>query len=81
MAGSSKKLSEPESFQITLPRQAYDYLTYLAWQGRGGSTIQEVARQILVEILDRRLCDGWHKHEVPVPTAPIPKEEPAQGRG
>ena len=72
MAGSGPKLSKSEPFQITLPKQAFEYLTYLAWQGKGGSTVPEVARQILVEVLDQRLSQGWHKAEVPVPMIPAP---------
>jgi hypothetical protein len=65
----SKNLSKPGQCQITLPKQTFDYLTYLASVGKGGSSVPEVAAYILVEVLNQRLADGWHKPEVPMPVA------------
>jgi hypothetical protein len=63
----SKNLSEPGKFQVTVPKQTYDYLIYLASIGKGGSSVPEVASFLLAEVLNQRLADGWHKPEVPVP--------------
>lgn len=60
-------LSTPSKFQITLPKQAHDYLTYLATIGKGGSNVPDVATFILIEALNQRLADGWHGPLVPTP--------------
>ena len=64
----AKKLSEPEKLTVSLPKQHYEYLTYLAWQGRLGNTEPDVAAHILIEEIDRRLVSGYHKIEIPKPT-------------
>lgn len=70
----SKNLSQPGQFQITVPKQANDYLTYLASIGKGGSSVSDVAAFLLTEIVNQRLADGWHKPEVPVPPGSAPGE-------
>jgi hypothetical protein len=68
-------LSNGGKFQVTLPKQAFDYLTYLASIGKGGSNVPDVATFILLETLNQRLADGWHKPDVPVPVGGIPAAE------
>ena len=60
-------MSKGGKFQITLPKQTHDYLAYLASIGKGGSSIPDVAAFVLIETLNQRLADGWHKPEVPAP--------------
>ena len=55
------------SFQVTVPKQTHDYMTYLASIGKGGSSVPDVAAFVLIETLHQRLADGWHKPEVPAP--------------
>jgi hypothetical protein len=71
----SKNLSEPGKFSMTVPKQTMDYLTYLASIGKGGSSVPEVASFLLVELLNQRLAEGWHKFEVPVPVNQLPAAE------
>lgn len=61
----AKKLSLTVRCSLTLPKQTYDYLTFLANQGRLGATEPEVAAHILIEELDRRLSAGYHRSVVP----------------
>lgn len=71
MTHVSKNLSKPTSFQVTVPKQTNDYLTYLASIGKGGSSVPEVAASFLVELVSQRLAEGWHKPEVPKPVEPL----------
>lgn len=69
-------LSTPGKFQITVPKQSFDYLAFLASIGKGGSSIPDVAVFVLVETLNERLANGWHKPEVPAPVGtPLPSIE------
>ena len=72
MAGANQKLSEPgEPFQVTVPKQVYDYLTYLASIGKCGSSIKDVAIFLLTETVNERLDKGWHLTQVPAPAGGI----------
>jgi hypothetical protein len=61
----AKSRSKPEQVTVSLAKQHYDYLTYLATKGFLGTAEHEVAAHILTEELDRRLVSGYHKNEVP----------------
>jgi hypothetical protein len=60
-------VSTPTKFQVTVPKQVHDYLYYLASIGKGGSSVPDVATFILIEAVNQKLADGWHKPEVPTP--------------
>lgn len=57
----AKNLSEPVQFTVSLPRQHFDYLTYLATIGRLGTTESGVAEQILIRELDAKEEAGYPK--------------------
>ena len=57
----AKNLSEPVQITLSLPKQHYDYLTYLATIGRLGVTESEVAAQMLIRELDAKEEVGYPK--------------------
>lgn len=57
----ARNLSEPEQFTISLPKQHYDYLVFLATTGRLGTTVPDVAAQILIRELDAKEESGYPK--------------------
>lgn len=57
----AQKRSEPESVTISLPKQHYEYLTYLASIGRFGVTESEVAAVLLIRELDAKEEAGYPK--------------------
>lgn len=67
-------LSSPGKFQITVPKQAHEYLIYLATIGKGGSSVPDVAAFLLVETINERMASGWHDPKVPAVIAPQPAE-------
>jgi hypothetical protein len=60
MAGKKKNLSDPGRFQVTVPKDTFDYLTALAKRGRLGSTEPEVAAHLVVRAVDEMLRGGYH---------------------
>jgi len=60
MAGKKKNLSDPGRFQVTVPKDTFDYLTALAKRGRLGSTEPEVASFLIVRAVDEMFTGGYH---------------------
>jgi len=57
---------KPEPLAVTLPKQAFDYLVYLAEQGRLGPSENDVAAHILVREIDKMLVSKYHEITAPV---------------
>ncbi len=68
----ARNLSDTESVTVSLPKETYEYLTYLAWRGRLGATEADVASHILVERVDELLKSGYHNLQVPKPMIAAP---------
>jgi hypothetical protein len=60
MVGKKKNLSDPGRFQVTVPKDTFDYLTALAKKGRLGSTEPEVGSFLIVRAVDDMLKGGYH---------------------
>lgn len=60
MAGPPKKLSDSKSFQVTVPKDTYDYLTNLAKKGRLGATESEIGSLLITRAVDEMLTSGYH---------------------
>jgi hypothetical protein len=66
----ARNLSDTVPVSLSLPKETYDYLTFLAWKGRLGATEADVASHILIERVDELLKSGYHDLEVPKPMVP-----------
>lgn len=58
---------------VSLPKEEFDYLTFLATRGRFGSTRDEVASHLLIRELDGMLEAGFPKMRVPEYPEPGPE--------
>jgi hypothetical protein len=65
MAGAPKNLTKPKGFQVTVPKDTYDYLTLLASKGRLGSKESDVASHIIIREVDAMLRAGYHNLDFP----------------
>jgi len=65
--GAPGSKGEPKKFQVTLPREHFDYLTLLASIPRYGVIENDVAAYLLIRELDRMFKAGEHKETVPRP--------------
>lgn len=65
--GRPKKSPDADvTFEITIPRQHYEYLEYLGDKKRRlGINAKRVAEQILISDLDDRFRNGYHLKEIP----------------
>lgn len=53
------------SFQVTIPKQLYSYLGFLAQQSVLGVSESEVASYLLRKRLEKLLKTGFHKIDIP----------------
>jgi len=60
MAGAPRKLTDSRSFQVTVPKDTFDYLTNLAKKGRLGGTESEIASLLVTRTVDEMLVAGYH---------------------
>jgi hypothetical protein len=65
--GRPKKPPDADvTFEVTLPRHHFNYLTYLALTKRRlGTTAREAAEHILIRDLDEMFRTGYHAKEIP----------------
>ena len=63
-AGPKKKLSEPKSFQISLPRETYDYLERLGRLGKLGNKVHTITEYIVIREVDAMRQAGYHKQTI-----------------
>jgi len=63
--GPPKKIGETKSFQITVPKPLWDYLTYLAAHSMLGTAEGEVAAHILIRELNTMFTTGYHNRRIP----------------
>jgi len=57
--------SDARARDLTLPREAFDYLVLLATLGKLGRTENEVATHILVREVYAMLERGFHEQRIP----------------
>jgi len=57
--------SEARSLNLTLPREAFDYLVLLVMRGKPGRTENEVATHILVREVYALVDRGFHELKIP----------------
>ncbi len=62
--GPKSKLSEPESFQISLPRETYDYLVRLGRLGKLGNKVHTIVEHIVIREVDAMRQSGYHKQTI-----------------
>lgn len=62
--GPKRKLSDPESFQISLPRETYDYLVRLGQLGKLGNKVHTIAEYIVIREVDAMRRSGYHKQTI-----------------
>ena len=63
--GAPTKPGEPASFQLTIPKPAYDYLTFLAVHSMLGRSENEVAGHLLIWELDKLFQADYHNKRIP----------------
>ena len=63
--GPPGNIGDPKSFQVTIPKHHYDYMTLLAKKSRLGLIESDVAAHILVRELDEMFQTGYHEREIP----------------
>jgi hypothetical protein len=55
-----KKITDSKSFQVTVPKDTFDYLTNLARKGRLGGTESEIGSLLITRTVDEMLRTGYH---------------------
>ena len=60
--------SDARALNLTLPREAFDYLVLLATLGKLGRTENEVATHILVREVYAMHARGFHDMRIPPPS-------------
>ena len=63
--GPPGNIGDSKSFQVTIPKHHYDYMTLLARKSRLGLKESDVAAHILIRELDRMFQGGYHEKEIP----------------
>lgn len=61
MAGPPKNLSDPQSFQISVPQDTYDYLVLLATKGKIGTKYSEIAAHLVVREVTKMQIEKFHE--------------------
>lgn len=60
-----KNLQDTESLTFSVPKSAHGYLEFLARNGVRATTASDVAKQILLEEVDRRISEKYHDRAIP----------------
>jgi hypothetical protein len=60
MAGAPECLVKLVPFQISVPKDTYDYLTHLAKIGRLGGREPDIAAHLVVREVNKMLEAGYH---------------------
>jgi hypothetical protein len=60
MVGIPRNLSEPSRFQVSVPKETFEYLTTLAKRGKLGGKEPDVAAFLIVRAVDEMLKSGYH---------------------
>jgi hypothetical protein len=64
MAGRKKNITDNKTLSISLPAEAYDYLSLLAGLGRLGASESEVASFLVTREVDLMLVSDYHLKKI-----------------